>query len=76
MHVVAATFMVMRQMHRLQHSIREEVDGTEVFYMYFRQQELIYKEILGDDFQVSLQCLQTAKIILIGGRNEVIRYSF
>jgi uncharacterized protein YfaT (DUF1175 family) len=29
--------LLVMQMHRL--AIREEVDGTEVFYMYFRQQE-------------------------------------
>jgi hypothetical protein len=36
MHVVAATFIEMPDAP-LQHYIRAEADGTEVFYMYFHQ---------------------------------------
>jgi hypothetical protein len=68
--------LVMRQMHRLQLYSGRGGWHRSILYVFSSTGKLIYKEILGDDFQVSLQCLQTARIILIGGRNEVIRYSF
>ena len=48
-----------------------------ILYVFSSTGKLLYKEILGDDFQsITAVPSNSKKIILIGGRNEVIRYSF
>jgi hypothetical protein len=48
-----------------------------ILYVFSSTGELVYKEILGDDFQsITAVSSSDKKTILIGGRNEVIRYSF
>jgi hypothetical protein len=48
-----------------------------ILYVFSSTGELVYKEILGDDFQsITAVPSNENNAILIGGRNEVIRYSF
>jgi hypothetical protein len=48
-----------------------------ILYVFSSTGELVYKEILGDDFQsIAAVPSNENNAILIGGRNEVIRYSF
>jgi hypothetical protein len=47
-----------------------------ILYVFSSTGELVYKEILGDDFQsIAAVPSNENNAILIGGRNEVIRYS-
>jgi hypothetical protein len=48
-----------------------------ILYVFSSTGELVHKEILGDDFQsIAAVPSNENNAILIGGRNEVIRYSF
>ncbi|SDX46132.1 hypothetical protein [Flavobacterium degerlachei] len=48
-----------------------------ILYVFSATGELVYKEIIVDSFQsITAVPSNDKKVILIGGRNEVIRYSF